>query len=252
MIKEKFFLGILIVLFALSCQRDTTKKLTIATSANLQFAMKELVDNFTEISSIPCEIVVGSSGKLTAQISAGAPYDVFVSANMLYPTRLFENELTTAPPKIYAQGKLVLWTMQEQIELTLDNLENEKIKHIALANPKTAPYGKAAVEYLLITDLFGKIESKIVYGESIAQVNQFVNSQVVDMGFTAKSVVLSPQMKGKGSWMEIPEELYTPIAQGIVLLKNEAGKETQAQQFSDFLFSAQGEKILEDFGYSTE
>lgn len=217
----------------------------------MQFAINELVDDFSKTTGIECEIIISSSGKLTAQINEGAPFDVFVSANMKYPNDLFRKGLTLGEPKIYAHGKLVLWTMKKELTPSIQQLENNHIKHIALANPKTAPYGNAALEVLNHFQIFQKLTTKLVYGESIAQVNQFVNSQAADIGFTSKSVVLSPKMLDKGKWVEVEDSIYQPIQQGIVCLKNKSNKEKLALKFSDFLFSTKGKEILNTFGYST-
>ncbi len=217
----------------------------------MQFAINELVDNFSKTSGIECEIIISSSGKLTAQINEGAPFDVFVSANMKYPNDLFEKGLTLGEPKIYAYGKLVMWSMKKEFTPSIQLLENDKVKHVAVANPKTAPYGNAAIEVLRHYDFFEELQSKLVYGESIAQVNQFVNSQAAEIGFTSKSVVLSPKMIDKGNWVEIDESIYSPIAQGIVCLKNDPAKKNIALKFSDFIFSKKGKEILNTFGYST-
>jgi len=149
----------------------------------MQFVIKDLVKDFTAETGIECEIIISSSGKLTAQINEGAPFDV---------------------------------------------------------------------EVLSHHQIFEKLKTKLVYGESIAQVNQFVNSQVAEVGFTSKSVVLSPKMKGKGKWVDVDETIYQPIAQGIVCIKNDDDeKENLAVKFSEFLFSAKGKEILNTFGYST-
>lgn len=217
----------------------------------MQFVIKDLVENFTTTTGIECEIIISSSGKLTAQINEGAPFDIFVSANMKYPNDLFEKGLTFGKPKIYAYGRLVLWSMKNEITPSIQLLENDKIKHVAVANPKTAPYGNAAIEVLNHFQILKRIESKLVYGESIAQVNQFVNSQAAEIGFTSKSVILSPKMSNKGNWVEIDESIYSPIAQGIVCLKNDPSKKNIALKFSDFIFSKKGKEILNTFGYST-
>ena len=106
--KQVFFLLLTLQLFA--CQKTSADKLHIATAANMQFAMQDIADAFQEKSGLACEIVIGSSGKLTAQIKEGAPYDVFVSANMKYPEALYQAGLTTSSPKVYALGQLVLWS----------------------------------------------------------------------------------------------------------------------------------------------
>ena len=218
----------------------------------MQFVIKDLVKNFSETTGIECEIIISSSGKLTAQINEGAPFDVFISANMKYPNDLYKKGLTIDKPKIYAYGKLVLWTMKEDIPTHILSLTNDNIKHIAIPNPKTAPYGKAAMDVLNFVSLFEETKDKLVYGESISQVNQFINSQAVEIGFTSLSVVLSPQIKGKGTFNMIDNSYYHAIAQGIVCIKGDAPNEKSALKFSDFLFSKKSKEILNTFGYSTK
>ncbi len=239
----------LLLLLGQACQPSTEEKLTIATSANMQFAMEALIRTFSQETGIACATIISSSGKLTAQIKEGAPFDLLVSANLKYPRELFESGLATAAPEVYAYGKLVLWTALENRVLALDKLSDSSIRHIALANPKTAPYGMAAQEVLEHYNYVAALKEKLVYGESIAQTNQFILSKAADMGFTAKSVVLSPSILGKGQWMEVDSELYTPIEQGVVLLKNRGGQKEEAAAFYKFLFSDRGREILTNFGY---
>ncbi|MDO6738535.1 molybdate ABC transporter substrate-binding protein [Wenyingzhuangia sp. 2_MG-2023] len=219
--------------------------MTIATAANMQFAMEAICKEFTQQTGIECQLIVSSSGKLTAQIQAGAPYDLFVSADMKYPETLYQKGFAITTPKTYAKGKLVLWTVLDSLTPDLENLKLPNIKHIALANPKTAPYGKAALEVLQNNHL-DTLQYKYVYGESIAQTNQFVQSKAAEIGFTAMSVVLSPNAKNKGVWIEIPTTQYHPIEQGIVLLKKH---HVDAQRFYDFVFSNKAKETLKEYGY---
>lgn len=237
-------------LIASGCRRQRKSYLRIAAAANMQFAMDALTEAFAQETGVGCETIVGSSGKLTAQISEGAPFDLFVSADMKYPTELFDRNLTLAAPKIYAYGKLVLWTRTDKLEPSIELLTSDAVRRIALASPKTAPYGSAAIEALRHYDIFEVVEGKLVYGESIAQTNQFITSKAAEIGFTAKSVVLSPKIKGKGRWLEIDDRIYSPIAQGVVMLKKSRDHLTEAQQFYDFLFSKKGREILREYGYS--
>ena len=243
-----FFLFLFSTLTFFSCKNNRAEKIAIATAANMQFAMKELSEAFTNQTGIDCDIIVSSSGKLTAQIKEGAPYDLFVSANMKYPEDLYQSGFTSKKPEIYAYGKLVLWSATEGIEPKMEFLENPKIRHIALANPKTAPYGQAALDALKYFDLFEKVEKKLVYGESISQTNQFIISGSAQIGFTAKSVVRSPKIANKGLWAKVNKKSYTPIAQGVVMLKKDKLSKN-AEKFYDFLFSDHSKEILEKFGY---
>ena len=244
-----FFLIGLLVLLLSTCQQKEPAQLTIATAANMQFAMEALVDAFSEEYGITCEIIMSSSGKLTAQIQQGAPFDVFVSADMKYPNQLHENGFTQTPPQIYAYGQLILWTRNEQLRPSIELLQQATFKHLALANPKTAPYGQAAMEVLQYFQLSEKLADQLVYGESIAQTNQFITSGAAELGFTAKSVVLAPKLKNKGNWIPLPTEAYQAIEQGVVLLKSDEKRKTRAQKFYHFLFSASAQEILSNFGY---
>ena len=237
------------ILSLTSCQENKNHQLTIATASNMQFTMEALTASFTQETGIACQTIISSSGKLTAQIKKNAPYDIFVSANMKYPNELFHSGFSQDKPKVYAHGKLVLWSMNEKIQPSIDMLLNEKVKHIAIANPKTAPYGTAAIEVLKFHNIYEAIQHKLVYGESISQTNQFILSQSAEIGFTAKSVLLSPKMKDEGKWVTLNDNSYSPISQGIVLVKTRNNKNIEAQQFQDFLFSKKAKDILKTYGY---
>ncbi|SHG25980.1 molybdate ABC transporter substrate-binding protein [Flagellimonas flava] len=242
----------LLLLAVLACRPSTEVKLTIAVAANMQYAISEIVEAFTNKTEIQCNLIIGSSGKLTAQIKEGAPYDVFLSANMKYPMELFDDGLTTAPPKVYANGGLVLWTQSDQIVPSLTSLTNKDVKHIALANPEIAPYGRASIQVLRNLDLHDTLVEKLVYAESISQTNQFISTGVAQIGFTAKSVVLSPDLKGKGKWKTLDPKYYDPVQQGIVLTRRNENRDNSPQRFFDFIFSEEARKILEKYGYSMD
>ncbi len=250
MIKRLYLLGILIIL-SISCKQKQDSKLTIAVASNMQFAIKELSKTFTEQTGIVCDLVISSSGKLTAQIKEGAPFDIFVSADEKYPTELFETGFTNGAPKIYGYGKLVLWSMYQDINPSLDILNTPSIRYIAMANPKTAPYGIASVEVLKKHNLYKEIQDKLVYGESISQTNQFIVSKSAEIGFTSKSVVLSSQIKNKGKWIPLSEKDYSKIAQAVVIIKQTYRTQKKAEKFYNFLSSISAKKILENYGYST-
>lgn len=249
-IKQLFIGGFNLVIFCLleNCAYHN-QDIVIATAANMQFAMNALVEAYESETGTRCEIILGSSGKLTAQIQEGAPYDLFFSADTKFPEALQKSGNTIGEPIIYAQGQLVLWSMKENPLVSLDQLSSDEVSHIALANPKTAPYGLAAEQMLNQLNLYERIESKLVFGESISQVNQFIISEAAEMGFTAKSVVLSPNMSNQGTWITIADSLYAPINQAMVLLKNDRGFEKEAQSFASFVRSEKGLSILRNFGY---
>jgi len=242
----RIFLAILWVV-VMGCESRPGAGLTIAVSANMQFAMHEIVAAFEESSSVKCEMVVSSSGKLTAQIVEGAPFDLLVSADVKYPLELFELGIAVDSPAVYAYGKLVLWSVSDDFEPSVEYLGSENIKHIAIANPATAPYGAAAVAVLEKYAMLDSLQHKLVYGESISQTNQFIISGSAEAGFTAKSVVLSEQMRNRGKWIELDHDLYSPIAQAVVIIDNE--KKALSRQFFDYLFSPEAKEILQKYGY---
>ncbi len=233
-------------------KEETNRRITLAVAANMQFVIGELTQTFQEQTGIACELVISSSGKLTAQIAEGAPYDVLVSADMKYPNEILSKGLAATPPKVYGRGKLALWSMVEGFTPSLESLTDETVKHIALANPKTAPYGIAAVEVLKNHQLLDKVENKLVYGESISQTNQFITSRSAEVGFTSLSVVLSAEMKGKGNWIALDIRLYPPIEQGVVVIQRKDGPVDQAKKFYDFLSSEEARKVLTAYGYEVE
>ena len=249
----KYVVRILILIglygFTSCSSSNTEEKLNIAVAANMQFTVKAIAKAFTAKTGIECNLIISSSGKLTAQVEAGAPYDVFVSANMKYPKSLYKSGKTYDTPRIYAYGKLVLWTMDTLQSPSLALLQEGKIAHIATANPKMAPYGIAAQEVLAKNGLDKIVENKLVYGESILQTNQFIVTQAANIGFTSLSTVIATPMKEKGKWLQIPEDDHTPIAQGIVQLKNDKRKAAQSKQFVNFMFSSEAQNLLKAYGY---
>jgi molybdate transport system substrate-binding protein len=228
-----------------------TAELTIAAAANVQFAMEELKTVFEKQKKRSVALIIGSSGKLTAQITQGAPYDVFVSADVEYPKNLIDAGKAQAPVQVYAFGTLVLWTTKKiDLKPGLEVLKDSKIEKIALANPRNAPYGEAAMLVLEKKGLLPAVKAKLIIGESIAQTNQYILSGACDVGITAQSSVLAQPTLGKGSWVPIDTLLYHPIAQGAVV--TEYGHQhapEAAKQFLAFLKSSKAKAILKRNGY---
>jgi molybdate transport system substrate-binding protein len=222
----------------------------VAVAANVSFAILELAKEFKkEFPNIDLQISLGSSGKLSAQIENKAPYDVFMSANMKYPETLFEQGFGLKKPEIYANGNLILFSMSERdFSNGLKIFEHESFSKIAIANPKTAPYGLASFEVLENLGYVEKLKPKFVYGESIGQTFTYA-TKVTEIGFVAKSQLFNKNfssfVEGK-NWFEIPKKLYSPISQGVLIL-NQNG-----ENFYKFLLSEKGKKILEHYGYLFE
>ena len=235
----------LIVFF--SCTQDKNKKIVVACAANLQFAMEEIKNKYDQDKRNNIDLIFGSSGKLTAQIISGAPYDIFISADTSYPLSLWHNKLCFNKPKIFTYGRLVLWTTGLQTKLKIDDLENEIYKKIAVANPKLAPYGKAAIESLKFYGVYDKIKHKLIFGESIGQVNHFISSNKEIIGMTALASVKNNNTMGV--WIEIPIQSHDSIAQGMVIVKNGKIVDPQVLDFYNYLSSKTCKKILSDYGY---
>jgi molybdate transport system substrate-binding protein len=225
--------------------------ITVAAAANVQFTLDELQAEFTKETGVDVKSVIGSSGKLTSQIENGAPFDVFLSADMKYPAKLYKDGFALRSPKVYVYGSLVLWTMKD-IDLSkgLSVLNDHGIRKIALANPEQAPYGREAVNALKFYKLYDALQRELVFGESISQANQFITTGAADIGFTAKSVVTAPNMKDKGKWVEVDAGAYKPIAQGTVVLRyGDENHSKEAREFVDFLFSPKAQEIFKKYGY---
>ena len=226
--------------------------INIAVAANVSYAIEALKSAFKiEHPEVTVRVTLGSSGKLTAQIRNGAPYGLFMSANMRYPQALYDDNLTLTKPKVYAQGVLALFSTHEHnLTRGLNLLTDESITRIAIANPKTAPYGKAAAEALTHDDLYERLKPKFVYGESISQTLAYAVT-ATDIGIIAKSSLYSDKMKaykeGK-NWVSVDTTLYSPIEQGIVLLKY-AKDEPAYRAFYDFVLSEKAQTILKSYGY---
>ena len=225
--------------------------LTVAVAPNVKYAFDDLQAEFKKETGIDITPVFSSSGKITAQVRHGAPFDIFMSADMGFPETLYKNGYAAEPPRIYVYGALVLWTMKDlDMGKGVELLKDSIVKKVAMANPRAAPYGKEAIKVLKYYKLYDTVEPKLVYGEDVSQTSLYIASRAADIGLTAKSVVVSPEMKGKGKWIEIKKESYDPIAQGVVILKH--GRVTNAvaaQRFHDFLFSPKARAIFEHYGY---
>lgn len=228
----------------------SAKALTIAVAANMMPAMEELKETFRERTGVDLVLVSGSSGKFTAQIrTGGAPFDAFISADTEYPALLAAEGFAEGEPVLYAYGTLVLWTLRELDPARGLALVDEARK-VAVADPKVAPYGRAAVAALKKAGIMEKAEPKLVYGESISQANQFILSKAADFGLTAKSTVLAPKTRGLGRWADVDPRLYEPIAQSFIVLKAGAGRNPRlCARFKAFMLGPEARAALERFGY---
>jgi len=241
---------ILLALFIFSSLNAGT--ISIAVASNVSYAIEDLKREFNLLHpNTKVKVTLGSSGKLTAQIKHGAPYQLFMSANMLYPQALYEDNLTTTKPLIYAKGTLAyLSTKKMDFSNGIDILNSKEISNIAMANPKTAPYGKATLQAMKSANIYENIKKKLVYGESISQTLSYT-IKATDIGIVAKSLLYSKRMKGykKGiNWMDVDTKLFSPISQGIVILKD-GSENSEVEEFYKFIFSKKAKEIFKRFGY---
>jgi molybdate transport system substrate-binding protein len=238
------FFGLL-CLVALS-NKTWSADITVAYAANLDPVMPELVQTFKSLTGYTAQTVMGASGKLYMQIKNGAPYDVFLSADTDYPARLWqEDHLTAGPPIIYAYNALVLWAHDNPKQKDIPGiLSSSAIKKIAIANPKLAPYGKAAVDYLKKTRLLPKLDHKIVYADSIAQTAMYLLKGVAEAGFITKSLVCTPNFRQQGWWQILDAPLQP---QAMVRLNSKA--DLAAQAWMGFMQSDEAQAIMMKFGY---
>ena len=221
----------------------------VAVAANFTDTAKELSRVFRERTGHDAILSFGSSGQLYTQIKEHAPFEVFLSADEERPKKLVSEGLALGNEGfVYAIGKLVLWSKATAFVKNEETLKRNMFSKIAIANPAVASYGVAAVEVMKALGVYETLQPKIVQGNSIAQVFQFVNTDNAELGFIALSQI--PNQK-EGSWWVVPEKLYKPIRQGAVLLK--AGEKSDAaKSFITFLKSPLARSIIQKSGYATQ
>jgi molybdate transport system substrate-binding protein len=226
--------------------------LSIAAAANLVYALDALDAQFMKAApGVKVTSATGASGSLVAQITHGAPYDLFLSADATFPQALVkagqadEKSLST-----FALGRLVLWTTKPGIEVTdiAAAVQNPAVQKLAIANVAAAPFGRAAKQALEKLGAWSAVQPKLVIGENISQTSQFVETGNADAGFVALSIVISPRLKGKGRWTEVPAALYGPLEQCAVITAHGSANPESAAYIA-FLHSPEAKKILESFGY---
>ncbi len=239
------------LLLALPCAAPAAD-LAVAAAANLVYALDALNTEFTRSHpDVHVTKTTGASGTLVTQIANGAPYDVFLSADLEFAQKLIKaGGASAASLKTFALGRLVVWSTRPDIEVkTVDGvIVNPAVHKLAIANPKTAPYGRAAMEAITKLRLGPAAEPKLVQGENISQTAEFVETGNADAGFVAMSLVLSPKLNVRGHWIEVPAGLYSPLGQAAVITRHGADNPA-AQAYLDFLTSPAAGKILEQFGY---
>lgn len=237
-----------ILLLAGTCASLQADEVKVAVAANFTVAMKEIAAGFEQATGHTTRISFGSTGKLYAQIRNGAPFGVFLAADQARPRRLVEAGQASGR-FTYAVGKLVLWSADPAL---IDGeggvLARADFRRLAIANPKTAPYGAAALEVMKALAVDERVRPRLVRGDNIVQTYQFVATRNAELGFVARAqIALRP---GGSSW-EVPQSLYTPIRQDAVLLER-AASDPAALALIDYLEGSEARAIVERYGYGLE
>jgi molybdate transport system substrate-binding protein len=227
--------------------------LAVAAASDLQSALPEIADKFQKDSGQSVRLTFGSSGNFVTQIQNGAPFDVFLSADIDYPRRLIASgQAERGSLYGYATGRLVLWTRNDSgidVRRGLAILTDGRVRRVAIANPEHAPYGRAAVAALRHEQLFDRVQGKLIMGENISQAAQFAQSGSVDVGIVALSLALSPMLKNSGTYFEIPDSWHPPIEQAAVVVTASRQKPL-AQQFIEYLKQPEIVRILKSDGFA--
>jgi molybdate transport system substrate-binding protein len=247
-------LAALLLTFLCSAPRPAcAADLTIAAASDLTYALKDLAAQYEKQTGDSVRISYGSSGNFFSQIKNGAPFDLFFSADVVYPRQL-EAAGLTEPGTLYeyARGTLVLWVPNaSKLDLNrgIEVLKDQSIKKIAIANPEHAPYGAAAVAAMRHARIYDELKSKLVMGENIAQTAQFVSTGNADVGMLALSLALAPPMKSAGRYIEVPASDYPPIIQAAVIVNSSPNKPA-AKRFMAFIKQPSTAELLARYGFT--
>jgi molybdate transport system substrate-binding protein len=247
---NKLFNSFLLVCFFLSCGYAQADTVLVAVAANFTKPMTEIAAEFEKTTGHTAKLSFGSSGKFVSQLENGAPFDVFLSADDKSPLKLEQSGLGLASSRFtYAIGKLVLWSNTAgYVDVQGEVLNNANFKHIALADPKLAPYGAAAIEFLKNKGLLEKLQPLFVQGENISQTQEFISTGNAELGFVALAQVCENGKIVSGSAWVIPEDLYNPIRQDAILLKSAEAKPA-ALALVAYLKSEPALAIIQKYGY---
>lgn len=231
---------------------SVAEEVRVAVAANFLATLNEIMTIFEQDRGHTAVVSSGSSGKLYAQIKNGAPFDVFFSADVMRP-KLLEEEGFAVPGSrfTYAVGRLTLWGPAMIKGNGISMALSDHVEHVAIANPKTAPYGAAAKEALQALGLWEQVQDRLVRGENIGQTFHFVFSKNAQLGFVALSQVLGPKVNGSGSRWDVPTHLHAPIRQQAVLLRPGQRQEV-ARAFLNYVKGVRSRNVIERFGYGLE
>ena len=233
---------------------EETRTLRVAAAADLKVALADIVAAFQRQNpDVKVEVVYGSSGNFYSQLSSRAPFDLFLSADLDYPRRLVEQGLATPNSEFsYAVGGLVLWVRKASPilvdKLGIEALLDRSVRKIAIANPRHAPYGRAAEAALKKLGVYENVKDKLVYGENIIQTAQFVESGAADIGLISHSLAAAGPLRDEGRSWEVPADSYPSLEQGGVILSWAQDLQT-ADALRSFILGDSGKEILHRYGF---
>lgn len=243
-----------VIVLALGSFARGAETVSVAAASNLVYVLDALTAEFKRgAPGVAVTLTTGASGSLFAQIKQGAPFDVFLSADTEYPREAVAQRIGAADTlRVFATGRLALWTTRDGLDLTdlATVVRGAKVRKIALANPLTAPYGRAAQAALAHAGVKQEAAAKLVVGENISQTAQFVETGNAEVGFVALSLVLSPRLRSMGTWREIPAAAHPGVTlEHAGVLTQRGAQYAAARRYLDFLGSEPAKKILREFGY---
>lgn len=248
--KRNLLTWCVVVISAMAWTPAFAESVLVAVAANFIPPFREIAIEFERSSGHRVRVVPGSSGNFYAQIKNGAPFDLFFSADVERPKVLEEEGLGVQGSRVtYAIGHLVLWSPHSDLLKGAETLSAQQFKHLAMANPKTAPYGAAAMQTMQKLGVWDKLQPRIVMGENLGQTMGFIESGNAELGFVSLSQALDPKLKIKGARWEVPTDLHDPIRQDVLLLVK--GKDNPAATaLLEFVKYPKAKEIIERYGYT--
>jgi len=245
---------LLALLLLLTGTFAAAQEITVAAAADMSAALPQIVEAYTKKTGQPVKLSFGSSGNLTNQIRNGAPFDIFFSADEAYPQQLIAEGLASKDTLYrYAVGRLVLWVPADSPldlpKVGIQALLDPSVKKISIANPATAPYGRAAEAALRHFAIYDQVSARLVVGENVSQAAQFVESGNAQAGLIALSHALAPAMKDKGRYWTVPLDAYPTLNQAAVVI-SKSKQPDAARKFLEFLRSPEAGSLLNTYGFS--
>ena len=254
MLRKSAMSKLLALLLLLTGTFAAAQEITVAAAADMSAALPQIVESYSKRTGQTVKLSFGSSGNLTNQIRNGAPFDILFSADEQYPQQLVAEGLALGDTLYrYAIGRLVLWVPNDSpldlSKLGMQALINPSVRKISIANPATAPYGRAAASALRYFGIYEQVSSRLVLGENVSQAAQFVESGNAQAGLIALSHALAPALKDKGRYWTVPLDAYPTLNQAAVVVSGSKQRDA-ARKFLEFLRSPEATSLLASYGFS--